>query len=208
MNDDKLYLEGYKIYRSDNESQRRKGVAIIINNNLIIDAQKIAADPNGRFLKVRIKNKLDDNSINISTIYLEPNGDINNINSIIFESDIIGGDMNNAQSNLDILDVYHYKNIEIIEKMDFTNNRIFDHPILFGIAKFGTHTDKEITSIKILDKNKVQFNNDIINKIYTGEDKINKLTDPFKTINTTSYEQKIDIQRLGEEYANLKEEIN
>ena len=41
-----LYFEGYKIFRDDNELQRRKGPAILVNTRLDIDIQRIAADPN------------------------------------------------------------------------------------------------------------------------------------------------------------------
>ena len=73
---DPLYFEGYKIYRDDNEIQRRKGTAILINTQLDVDIQRIAADPNGRFVKIRITNRDDNNSITISIVYLEPNGDV------------------------------------------------------------------------------------------------------------------------------------
>ena len=86
---DKLYLEGYKIFRDDNCIQRRKGVAIIINRNLNINIQRIAADPNGRFVKVRIQNRETSETLTCSCVYLEPNGDINDINKIIFASDVI-----------------------------------------------------------------------------------------------------------------------
>ena len=49
IEEDKLYIDGYKIYRADNQI-RRKGVAILINTKLDIDYTKIAADPDGRYL--------------------------------------------------------------------------------------------------------------------------------------------------------------
>ena len=87
---DPLYFEGYKIFRDDNELQRRKGTAILVNTRLDIDIQRIAADPNGRFVKIRIKNRDDNNALTISSVYLEPNGNLEDINKIIFESDVIG----------------------------------------------------------------------------------------------------------------------
>lgn len=95
IEEDKLYIDGYKIYRADNQI-RRKGVAILINTKLDIDCTKIAADPNGRYLKVRIKNRDNANSLYISSIYLEPNGQLESINEIATESEIIGGDLKNA----------------------------------------------------------------------------------------------------------------
>lgn len=102
---DKLYFSGYKIFRSNNEIQRRKDVAILINTKLNVETQKLAIDPDGRFKKLRIKNKLDNNLINISNIYLEPNGELDYINKIIFDADIIGGDMNKSNSGLNTLGV-------------------------------------------------------------------------------------------------------
>ena len=46
IEEDKLYIEGYKIYRADNQI-RRKGVAILINTKLDVERIKLAADPNG-----------------------------------------------------------------------------------------------------------------------------------------------------------------
>ena len=46
IEEDKLYIEGYKIYRADNQI-RRKGVAILINTKLDVECIKLAADPNG-----------------------------------------------------------------------------------------------------------------------------------------------------------------
>ena len=43
---------------------------------------------------------MNDDSLTISSVYLEPNGDLDDINQIIFESDVIGGDMNKANTNL------------------------------------------------------------------------------------------------------------
>ena len=100
-----------------------------------MDIQRIAADPNGRFVKIRMTNRDDNNSITISSVYLEPNGDIEDINKIIFESDVIGGDMNNGNSGLNQTDVFHLKNIEIIDKIELEDNTIFDHPILLGSIK-------------------------------------------------------------------------
>ena len=81
IEEDKLYIEGYKIFKADNQI-RRKGLAILINNKLDIDSTKLVTEPNGRFIKVRIKNREDINYTTISNIYLEPEGDLLNINDI------------------------------------------------------------------------------------------------------------------------------
>ena len=69
---DKVYFHGYKIFRDANELSRRKGVMILINKSLNIDIQRLGSDPKCRFVKIRLKNRLDDNSLAISCAYLEP----------------------------------------------------------------------------------------------------------------------------------------
>ena len=204
---DPLYFEGYKIYRDDNEMQRRKGTAILINTKLDVDIQRIAADPNGRFVKVRMTNRDDNNTITISSVYLEPNGDLEDINKIIFESDVIGGDMNNGNSGLNQTDVFHLKNIEIIDKIELEDNTIFDHPILLGKIKYGTCILNDESSILILNKKKTENNYKILLDITKGIDNTNKLIEPHKIIKVKEYEEMIDITKYGEEYAQTKKEI-
>ena len=114
--------------------------------------------------------------------------------------------MNKSYSGLNTLGVYYYKNIEITDRIEFDNNRIFDHPILFGKAKFSTYLIKENSTLKVLDKVKVNYNNDILNNISLGEENIKKMISPFKIIELKSYEQQIDIQKFGEEYNKIKKE--
>ena len=204
---DPLYFEGYKIYRDDHETIRRKGVAILINKKLDIDIRRLAADPNGRFVKVRIKNRIDDGTLTIATAYLEPDGDIDDINKTIFDSDVIAGDMNNANTGLNVKGVFHMKNIKIEETIEFKNNKIFDHPILIGKTKFGTYIKNDDLKISILDKEKLNNNNKVFYQIKNQEQPINKLCNTRKTIETKSFEQKVDIIRFGEEYEQIKENI-
>ena len=204
---DPLYFKGYKIFRDDNELQRRKGTAILVNTRLDIDIQRIAADPNGRFVKIRIKNRDDNNALTISSVYLEPNGDLEDINKIIFESDVIGGDMNNINSGLNQTDVFHTKNIEIVNKIEFEDNTIFDHPILLGKIKYGTSILNDESTIKILDKKKTENNYKILYEITNGIQNTNKLVEPHKIIKVKGYEEMIDITKFGEEYAQTKKEI-
>ena len=204
---DSLYFEGYKIYRDDNEVQRRKGVAILVSTKLDIECQRIASDPNGRFVKVRIKNRNDNNNITISNIYLEPNGELDDINKTIFDSDIIAGDMNNANSELNKTDVFHLKNIEVTEVVKLDNNTLFDHPILLGKIKYETNILNEETSIKILDIKKTEQNYKILNDITNGKDNSNQLIEPHKIIKVNGYEELVDIKKFGEEYVKMKKEI-
>ena len=69
----------------------------------------------------------------ISAVYLEPNSDINKIPEEIFDSDIIGGDMNNSASGLEKDGVYHYKGIKNIKTIEI-NKKISDHNIIIGEA--------------------------------------------------------------------------
>ena len=137
IEEDKLYIDRYKIYRADNQI-RRKGVAILINTKLNIDCIKLAADPNGRYLKVRIKNRENLFSKTLSNIYLEPDGNLEDINETIFNADIIGGDMNEANTEFNKFGVYHVKDINISDKIDIQNRAFFDHHLLLGSIQFRT----------------------------------------------------------------------
>ena len=104
---------------------------ILVNKSLNIDIQRLCADPNSKFVKIRLKNRMDDNSLTISCSYLEPTDELEDINQIIFDSDIISGDFNEAITRLNKLGVYHYKGITIEDEFKFSDRKIFDHPIIF-----------------------------------------------------------------------------
>ena len=204
---DKIYFSGYKIFRDENETARRKGVMIIVNKNLDVNIQRLGADPNGRFVKIRIKNNQDENSLTVSSAYLEPNGEIRDINQIVFDSDVIGGDLNNADSGLNKYGVFHYKGISISDELKFDDNKIFDHPIIFGKIKFGTYLKKDEDTIKILNKQIIKYNESILKQIVMGNNQTGELMNPIKTIQVRNYEQKIDVIKFGEEYAQLNEDL-
>ena len=103
-----------------------------------VDCRKLAADPNGRYIKIRLKNRENINSTTISSIYLEPNGDLSDINDIALESNIIGGDMNNSITGFNKKGVFHLKNIFIEEEINIDNKYLTDHPILIGKFPFVT----------------------------------------------------------------------
>ena len=115
--------------------------------------------------------------------------------------------MNKANTELNKHGVFHVKNIEINEKIEFNNNKIFDHPILFGKAKFKTYFIKEQISIRVLDSDKIKDNNKVLFNIKNGQSDIGELRNPLKTISVKSYQQKIDLEKFGENYVNIKEEI-
>ena len=118
---------------------------IFVNKNLKTDIQRLCVDPNGRFVKIRLKNKMDNNSLTISC-------EIEDINQNIFDSEIIAGDFNEANTALNKLGLYHYKGITIEDEFKFSDRKIFEHPIIFVKVKFGTHLKKESYTITIIDK--------------------------------------------------------
>ena len=76
------------------------------------------------------------------------------INDVGLESDIIGGDLNKAESGLQTKGVFHFKNIRIIDELDLKNREILDHPILIGETDFATRKIPEKEKIIILEKRK------------------------------------------------------
>ena len=206
IEEDKLYIEGYKVYRADNQL-RRKGVAILINSKLDLDCIKLAQDPNGRFLKVRIKNRDNLFSKTVASIYLEPNGNIEEINETALEADIIGGDMNDANTTYNKNGVFHTKNIDILDKIDLKNRELFDHPLLIGTIKFCTKKLKEKENMEVLDMTKVNKNQEkIINKL-TGKEMKIILQMPLKKIQIQGIEVRLNINKYGLDYIKLKEEM-
>ena len=51
---EKMYIKGFKIFRSDGHNHR-KGVATLISTNLICNKYITFKDGEGRFLKIKIK---------------------------------------------------------------------------------------------------------------------------------------------------------
>ena len=49
-------------------------------------------DSEGKYIKISLKSPDSDVPTTISSVYLEPNGDLNSINPEIFDADILGGD--------------------------------------------------------------------------------------------------------------------
>ena len=206
IEEDKLYIEGYKVYRADNQL-RRKGVAILINSKLDLDCIKLAQDPNGRFLKVRIKNRDNLFSKTVSSIYLEPNGNIEEINETGLEADIIGGDMNDANTTYNKNGVFHTKNIDISDKIDLKKRELFDHSLLIGTIKFCTKKVKEKENMEVLDMAKVNKNQEqIINKL-TGKEMKIILQMSLKKIQIQGIEERLNINEYGLDYIKLKEEV-
>ena len=94
--EDPMYVKGWRIYRSNNQV-RRKGVAIFIKTTIDAEIAKVAEDQEGRYVKVRIKNKITREVRTIACVYLEPTGDLRWIPENIIGSDIVVGDFNSAE---------------------------------------------------------------------------------------------------------------
>ena len=165
---------------------------IIINKNLDVNIQRLGEDPNGRFVKMRIKNNQDENSITLSFAYLELNGELGDINQIIFDSDVIRSELYNADSGLNKHGVFHYKGISISNELKFEDNKIFDHPNIFCKIKFGNYLKKEEDTIKLLGKQIMKYNESILRPILIGNNQIEKLMTSIKIIKVRNYEKKID----------------
>ena len=109
--DSGLYINGYKIDRADGMTHR-KGVPILINKDLDIQAMKVASDAYGRFVKIRIKDNITGDKLSLASVYIEPvreNEYETLIPVTIRESNIITGDLNDTNTQLEKVGVFHYK---------------------------------------------------------------------------------------------------
>lgn len=72
------------------------------------------------------------------------------------KSDIIAGDMNNADSGINREEVYHYKGIIINNKYEIKHKRISDHNVLQGKIKATLERVPGIIEIQICNKMKTR----------------------------------------------------
>ena len=133
---------------------------------------------------ISLKSDGNDIPVTISAIYLEPNGDLNKIPVEIFDSDIIGGDLNNAETGLEKIGVYHLKGISNIRTIEI-NKKISDHNIKIGEAKVNLKTNDRLSTIVINDKNIVNANNNEL--MLDGQKDSIVLKSPKKTIIKDNY---------------------
>ena len=68
--EDKWFIKGYKIYRS-NATEHRKGVAILVSTELLCQTYIVYKDNIGRFLKIKIKSD-NGKEYTIACAYVEP----------------------------------------------------------------------------------------------------------------------------------------
>ena len=117
----------------------------------------------------------------------------------------MGGDTNNANTDFNKKGVFHLKNITIEEEIKFDNKYLTDHPILIGKSIFRTNKLKNKESIKILNMSNVNANNQKIADFKNNKNPL-LFSEPHKTIYIDKIEDKIDIEKFGEEYQKLKDE--
>jgi len=127
-------MNGFKIYRAD-KSELRKGVAILISNELkSLNQITEKNDYNGRFIQVKLTSDDDSSeSIIFNNIYVEPDQENNKeiIPQTIWQSEHIAGDMNKMNSGFSIdSNVYHIKNMgKKIQNINIPKI-ISDHPMI------------------------------------------------------------------------------
>ena len=119
-----LVISIYKIFRANNNN-RRKGVAILVSIYLDVEVSKILEDPDGRYVKIRIKNREDERTYTMSSIYVEPDNQDNYqmvIPRYALEADYVAGDMNEVNSGFQRWKVFHYNNITIEDQISLATN--------------------------------------------------------------------------------------
>ena len=127
---DKMYMKGYRIYRADN-SERRKGVAILVSDELkSLNQITEKDDTNGRYIQLKIT--ADDNSHEVfllNNIYIEPDQENNEeiIPESFWQSKHIAGDLNKMNTGFTIeSNTYHIKNMgKRINKIKLTYQKSY-----------------------------------------------------------------------------------
>ena len=165
---DKLYMKGFKIYRADN-GERRKGVAILISNELKSLNQITEKDDyNGRFIQVKLTSDDDSSeSIIFNNIYIEPDQENNKeiIPQTIWQSEHIAGDMNKTNRGFSIdSKVYHIKNMGKRLLNINIPKIISDHPMIIYQMSIPIPFNEQHEIIKIFDKKILSQNNEEIKK--------------------------------------------
>ena len=116
IEEDKINIKSYKIFRANAEI-RRRGVLIIVSEDIKGQIYNIYIDNEGRYVLIRIKDDSNNKITDIETGYLDPSNQnhlelmpeaINGIE--IFE--IFAGDLNKAQTGMEkIENVYYIKGL-------------------------------------------------------------------------------------------------
>jgi hypothetical protein len=209
-----IYIKGYKIFRSDNISTSRKGVAILVSKELNVEAYKIREDSyTGRYVLIKLKCLNNQNTITIASAYLEPDQEknIDLIPQDVRDADIFAGDLNDAQTNfVKYSKVYHIKNTGDLIKTIELPNHISDHPILIFNKSTYIETKNTTINIQVLDKNIIQENLQQINLAIQNTNQSQstniQLKNPYKTIQRSLHSPHINELNI-DTYMKLKEDI-
>ena len=201
---EKLYISGYKIYRSD--AQYRKGVLTLIKTSLNVKCAKVETDTNGRYLKIRMIDLTSNKQTTLSNLYLEPtfNSYSNNLPESLFKADIVIGDCNDSDLGLTKKGVYHFKNISITSTHKVPN-KISDHDFLIAKAHLLISKRENLTKIEVLSK-QITTNNELQN-ILLGQNQ--DLDNPIytKEISTNNEQAKYYCWNTQEAYEEFREWI-
>ena len=187
---DKLYINGYRIYRSN--SEYRRGTAILISNMINAQTYITMKCQEGRYIKMKIKNEETNTELTISNIYLEPDKEKvfeEIIPEAIRNSDCIAGDLNKAKTGMTVhSNVYHVYNIgEKIETIEI-DHKISDHPILIFKKRINLPLKEDTENKIILDNKTVEENNLKIYNLINTHINETKSIEPHKTIKIKSFE--------------------
>ena len=177
---DKWYIRGYKIIRSDNYS-RRKGTAILINEQLDVCVRRLLIDKEGRYVKISLIDNITRSNRTLTCAYLEPNGSLGYLEDGVLGSDYIAGDLNQHCSNLASDGVYHLKNLTITDKIKVPNI-LSDHEILVGNTDMPFNRKTNAAQVSIIDKRIADSNLNLLSNLYVDNNASVKFTNPRKNI--------------------------
>ena len=208
----KIYIKGYKIYRS-NSIDNRKGVAILISKELDCQSYQVNSSSTGRYIKVKIKPNINEieEEYTLSSIYLEPENE-NNYETIIPEyiqnSTIIGGDMNNADTKMKrYAKVYHVQNIGEITQAINIPKKISDHPILIFQKEMNIPVINTIEEHTTLDNKIIESNNEALIQIINNNNNIQtSIKNPIKLIKIKINKIHINNIEYWDNYEQIKNE--
>ena len=202
-NKEKMYIKGYKIFRSDGINHR-KGVATLISTTLICDKYKIYEDDHGRFLKTKLKTP-EGKETTISNIYTEPTmkEHIEIIPEAILNGDIIGGDLNKMDTSMKKDGVYQTNNIGKLTKRIEQPKGSSDHYILIYEKQLNINIDTEEKTISYLNNNIAESNWESIKEAMTQSKQLN-LINPIIKKKIKPHQIQPDNQDYNEKYQEIK----
>lgn len=207
QNTSKWRINGFRIYRADNQTSKRKGVAVLISNKIAANSRKVLYDAQGRYVKVMLEDPYTKKKATISSLYLEPTNE-DNLQLIVddaWNSDIIGADLNKAPSNLNKKGVYHMKNVSVKKELSLPKG-ISDHSAIIGECKIPFHLVSGEEEAFIICKKTAVKNEGIIRNAFLGEIvDAEGIADPRKLIKINRTDMKLTSNQLAEEWTSAIE---